>query len=241
LLYLFLSSLLVTTGCYTNKVPIKTIYYKHQGEGKNYLLVFLHGRGGSARDFGENGFIQEIRKKGLLVDMVSVEAHMGYYGDRSIVIRLKEDVIDPAKAEGYEHIWLVGVSMGGFGALLYTMAYPEDVDGMLLLSPYLGDPPVIKEISESGGVLKWNPKEIDKTDWQRELWRWLQTYTSKPQNISKLYLAYGLDDMFYPANSLLAEVLPGKYVLTVKGSHNWSTWMALWSEFIKKADFPKDE
>lgn len=234
---IFLSSLFIIPGCYTDKVlkvPIETIYYKHHGEEKNYLLVFLHGRGGSARDFEDNGFIREIRKEGLPVDMVAVEAHMGYYTNRSIVIRLKEDVIGPAKAEGYEHIYLVGVSMGGLGALLYTRAYPEDVDGLLLLSPYLGDPPVIKEISESGGMLKWHPLEIDKTDWQRDLWRWLQTYTSNPQNIYRFYLAYGMDDRFYPSNSLLAEVLPGKQVFTVKGGHDWSAWRELWSEFIKK-------
>lgn len=225
----------MTPGCFTSKVPIDTIYYKNHGEGKNHLFVFLHGRGGSAKDFEDNGFVQEIRKEGLPVDMVSVEAPLGYYANQSIVNRLKEDVIGPAKAGGYEHIWIVGVSMGGLGALLYTRAYPEDVDGLLLLSPYLGDPPLITEISGSGGMLKWHPMEIEKTDWQRELWKWLQTYTSVPQNVSRFYLAYGMDDKFYPSNRLLAEALPGSHVFTVKGGHDWLTWRYLWSEFLTEA------
>ena len=235
LLFIFLSSLFVTPGCFTYKVPIDTIYYRNHVERKNHLVIFLHGRGGSARDFEDNGFVQEIRKEGLPVDMVSVEAPLGYYANQSIVVRLKEDVIGPAKTGGYEHIWLVGVSMGGLGAMLYTRAYPEDVDGLLLLSPYLGDLPVINEISGSGGMLKWHPQEIDETDWQRGLWRWLQTYTSRPQNVSRFYLAYGMDDKFSPSNSLLAEVLPGNNVFTVKGGHDWPTWRYLWSEFIIKA------
>src|SRR3989304_2971071 len=120
LLFIFISSLFVTTGCFTNKVPIDTIYYRNHVERKNHLFVFLHGRGGSARDFEDNGFVQEIKKEGLPVDMVSVEAPLGYYANQSIVVRLKEDVIGPAKTGGYEHIWLVGVSMGGLGAMLYT-------------------------------------------------------------------------------------------------------------------------
>ena len=232
LLFIFLSSLFVTPGCFTNKVPIDTIYYRNHGEGIKHLFVFLHGRGGSARDFEDNGFVQAVKKEGLSIDIVSVEAPMGYYANQSIVTRLKEDVIGPAKAGGYDQVWLVGVSMGGLGALFYTMSYPDDIDGLLLLSPYLGDPPVIKEISASGGMHKWHPQEIDETDWQRKLWTWLQTYTARPQNVSRFYLAYGMDDTFYPSNSLLAEVLPGSHVYTVKGGHDWPTWSYLWSEFI---------
>ncbi|MCC6544501.1 MAG: alpha/beta hydrolase [Nitrospirae bacterium] len=235
LLFIFLISLFVTIGCFTNKIPIDTIYYKNHGEGKNNLFVFLHGRGGSARDFEDNGFVQETRKEDLPVDIVSVEAQLGYYLNQSIVKRLKKDVIGPARAAGYEHVWIVGVSMGGLGALLYARAYPEDIDGLLLIAPYLGDPPVIKEISDSGGVMKWHPLEIDETDWQRELWKWLQSYTSKPKNTSGLYLAYGLDDKFYTSDNLLAEVLPGSHVFTVKGGHDWPTWRYLWSEFISAA------
>ncbi len=237
-LIICLSAPFAATGCYTSKGPLGAIYYNNQVDRKNHLFVFLHGRGGSARDFEDNGFVQEIRKEGLPFDMVAVEASLGYYANQSIVDRLKEDVIGPAKAGGYEHIWLVGVSMGGLGALFYTMAYPEDIDGLLLLSPYLGDAPVIKDISDSGGLLKWHPGEpveIDQADWQKILWKWLQSYTSKQKNIAGFYLAYGIDDKFFHANNLLAEVLPGSHVFTVKGGHEWSVWKALWSEFIKNA------
>ena len=33
--------------------------------------------------------------------MVAVGAHLGYYANRTIVVRLHEDVIGPARAKGY--------------------------------------------------------------------------------------------------------------------------------------------
>ena len=53
-----------------------------------------------------------------------------------MVDRLKEDVINPAKEKGYTKIWLVGISLGGLGSLLYAMEHPSDIEGMLVLAPY---------------------------------------------------------------------------------------------------------
>lgn len=110
-----LLSILLLPGCermLPAKIPIDTIYYKDSGRKNRCLLVLLPGREGSAKIFKEEGFIREVRKEGLRVDMVAVEAHLGYYANRSIVTRLKEDVIEPAKSAGYEQIWLAGISMG---------------------------------------------------------------------------------------------------------------------------------
>lgn len=241
ILFALLSSSMIL-GCEAvrpTKVPMDTLYYKDAGINKNRtLLVMLHGRGGSAADFEKEGFVGEVKRQGLNVDMVAVEAHMDYYINREIVIRLKDDVIKPAQSAGYNDIILVGVSMGGLGAILYSRAYPKDVHDTWLIAPYLGEDHIIDEISRAGGLNKWTPGRIEKDDWERDLWAWLKEYASKPKNIEGVYLVYGLEDRFAPTHRLLADVLPEKHVFEGKGGHDWSTWRGLWPDLIKKAGSP---
>ena len=56
-------------------------------------------------------FLEKIEDKDF--DVISVDAHFGYYKNRDLVPRLHDDVITPAQQNGYEKIWLLGVSMGG--------------------------------------------------------------------------------------------------------------------------------
>jgi len=101
-------------GCYSStKIPIDTIHYYGTGDAKvpRLLFVFLHGNGDRNTVFDKESFVEAVRARGLPVDMVSVDAHVGYYMNGTIVTRLKQDVIDPARAEGYERVWLVGNSL----------------------------------------------------------------------------------------------------------------------------------
>ena len=79
--------------------------------------------------------------------------------------RLREDVIGPARSGGYSTIWLVGISLGGLGAGLYTGHYPGDVASLVLLAPFLGEAPIIEEIAAAGGVRTWNPGEMATSDY----------------------------------------------------------------------------
>jgi pimeloyl-ACP methyl ester carboxylesterase len=85
------------------------------------------------------------------VDMVMVDAHYGYYADRTILEELHEGVFRPARTCGYRRIWIGGISLGGFGALLYASRYPEDVT----MAPFVGHPHLIDEIASAGGLSRW--------------------------------------------------------------------------------------
>ncbi len=76
-----------------------------------------------------------------------------------MVERLKADIINPAKAKGYEKFWLVGTSMGGLGALIHSRFYPEDAEGVFVISPFLGYDKIIGEIGSQGGLRQWEPGE----------------------------------------------------------------------------------
>jgi alpha-beta hydrolase superfamily lysophospholipase len=68
---------------------------------------------------------------------------------------VKTELVEPAKASGYEKIILVGTSLGGHGALLYITKHSEDVDGVVVLAPFLGGGRVVEAIEKAGSLGKW--------------------------------------------------------------------------------------
>ena len=158
---------------YSAPKPIPCAHYS-AGQGARTLLVLLPGRADTAADFEKQGFVQIARDSGAPVELAAVDARFGYYISKTLGRRLAEDVIDPARARGYQSFWLSGISMGGLGALIYAEQHPGEVDGVLAIAPFLGDDDVIKEIEQAGGLDKWKATGNAKPgDYQRELWLWL--------------------------------------------------------------------
>ncbi len=215
-------------------VPIGTVNFTRSGgKPQQRLLVFLPGVRDSASVFADEGFVAAVRARGIEADMIGVEAHLGYYAEKRFLPRLKEDVIAPARRQGYRDIWLVGISLGGFGALWYDVENPGELAGVVALSPYLGDPEVIGEVVRAGGLAAWQPPAGEIDD-QHRIWRGLKGYQQREKNEKRLYLGYGLQDKFAAADALLAGLLPSDQLFTGKGGHDWDTWRALWDRILEK-------
>jgi pimeloyl-ACP methyl ester carboxylesterase len=198
----------------------------------------LPGSGDKAADFIKNGFIKEIEASGFRADAVAVDAHLGYYVKRNLLPRLLDDVVLPAKKMGYKNIWLLGISMGGLGAVIYAKHYPHTINGLILLAPFLGYPAVLDEISTAGGLTQWSPKEpIDKDDYEHEIWKWLKGYTRPNVKLPYLVIGYGNDDWFKAASSLLGESLPNDQVYVLPGEHDWDTWCKIFHLILKSYHF----
>ena len=90
--------------------------------------------------------MQAARDRSIDADLVAVRAHWGYYEKHIVVERLHQDVILPARAKGYRHIWFVGISLGGWGSLQYVRQHAKEIEGMLLLAPFLGEKKVFDEV-----------------------------------------------------------------------------------------------
>jgi pimeloyl-ACP methyl ester carboxylesterase len=214
-------------------VPLVTHRYKSMGtEFRGEAMVFLPGLGDFPEDYEFQGFIEAVRQSRPAVDMIVVDMHFGYYLTRVVLERLRTDVILPAKAQGYDKIWLVGISLGGLGAILYAMDHREDIRGLMLLAPFLGEETIVREIATAGGVKMWEPGKVIQDDYQRKLWQWVRRYALEGSEPPIIYLGYGEHDDFAPANRLLADSIPKERVLTTSGDHDWRTWKRLWEKFL---------
>jgi len=222
-------------------VPIGTVAFSQQGTKRQQtLLVFLPGIRDRAGVFADEEFVSAVLESGFSADMIGVEAHLDYYVEKQFLPRLKQDVIDPARQQGYRNIWLVGISLGGFGAIWYDIEHPGDLTGIVALAPYLGDPEMITEVAESGGISVWQPPENIENDDQRKIWRGLKSYRDGSRTVNRFYLGYGMRDKFALSCGMLAQILPAGQVFTNTGGHDWSSWKPLWNAILRKMPIPPD-
>lgn len=226
-------------GCYPSalrptKVPLTIIHYDARQGTHQQLIVYLPGNGDDPSAFDHYGLREAITKRGVAIDIVAVDAYLAYYAKGIIFTRLKEDVIDPAKARGYKDIWLVGNSLGAYGSITYARMHPQDIAGIVLLGPFLGDKKLINGIIDAGGLQKWDPGIVgdnSQEDWDKQLWLWLKNglrQEGSNARMPKVYLGYGKYDRFSYGQKVLAGVLPPERVVSLSGGHDWSTWREAW-------------
>jgi pimeloyl-ACP methyl ester carboxylesterase len=196
------------------------------------LLVLLPPAFGTARDFVDRGFVTAIRERDLKVDVIAAGAIADHYLDQTVVARLHADVIAPARAKGYRRVWLAGISIGGFGSLLTLQAHAAEIEGLLLIAPYLGSRPVVNEVLRAGSLAQWQPQRAAPDDHEQQLLAWLRDVLSVPALSPPIYAGYGTQDRFAPSIELLANALPEDRVVRQPGEHDWATWIALWHALL---------
>jgi pimeloyl-ACP methyl ester carboxylesterase len=197
------------------------------------LLVCLPGIGDDAKDFEAWGFVDLVRAHSWAADILLVDAHYGYYADRSLLEQLRHDVMLPASSSGYRSVWLAGISMGGLGALLYASRYQEDVQGIIAIAPFLGTRTLLQEIMVSGGLARWT-STVTASDEIRMVWNWAHARSQRDPSSPDVFLGFGEDDTFAQGHRLLASSLPAAHVLTARGGHRWPVWQELWIEFLRR-------
>jgi pimeloyl-ACP methyl ester carboxylesterase len=204
-------------------------------EADRVLLVMLPGVGIEAGAFAENGMVAALHERGLPVDVVAVKPALELYLDGDVAAALHDEVIAPALAAGYARIWLLGISLGGMGALLYASAH--DLEGILLLAPFLGTQGTVAEIADAGGVAAWHPAGSAATVTERQILGWLQQFLARQPAWPEVYLAYGRADRFARGHRILGDILPAARVMVADGGHDWPTWLALWQRVLDAKPF----
>lgn len=199
------------------------------------LMLLLPGVGDDDSDFADHGFIADVRRRNLSIDMISANATAGYYARRTAVDRIETDVLGPNKA-GYEQVWVAGISMGGLGSLLLAQrAAGTKLSGIILIAPFLGED-IVEEIQRVGGLAKWQGTE-HANDFQRDTWLWLKRATERPGTAPPIYLLSGDQDKFYVGHRLLGVALPDGHRFRTRGDHDWEPWRRLWNDFLDNSDF----
>jgi esterase/lipase superfamily enzyme len=202
--------------------------------GRRVLVVLLPTIGGKGYHYERKGFLDAVWERELEASMEVVDVKPTLYLGSRIVELLKTEVIEPAKAKGYEDIYLIGTSLGGYGALLYVSKYPEDVAGIVILAPFIGGDSTSRAIEKAGGLDTWEDCPFLAWTYACNLWKSLKDYVSDSRNQSKIVLGFGREDKFANQCRVLADVLLPEQVFTVSGGHDWATWKRLW---IKAADY----
>lgn len=202
------------------------------------LVVLLPGAYDTPEDFVRQGFVDAMHTRRIAADVIMADTHVGYYTSALVVERLHQDIVMPARAKGYRHIWFAGISLGGYGSLLYAKAFGDTIDGMFLMAPFLGNRSLIAEVGKSG-LADWPVGPIAANDYDRELWSWIKTYATAPDRVPPLYIGYGLEDRFAGSNRLIGDVLPANRVTTAEGGHTWKPWLELWQGFLDRDVLPR--
>jgi pimeloyl-ACP methyl ester carboxylesterase len=200
----------------------------HSSAAAPTRIVWLPGAFHIAEDFLAAGFAEAVRMRRLALDLVFVDLELEHVEDRSALQRLRTDMVLPARAAGVS-VWLGGISLGGLFALSYAAAHPDELDGLCLLAPYLGNRILTKEIAGAPGLHAWQPGTLAQTDEERRIWCYIR---DRRADSRPLYLGFGRQDRFSAAHRLLAETLPADSVDIIAGGHDWQAWAQLWENFL---------
>lgn len=250
-LCLVLANMLFLSGCVESRPvedPIPTIFYpahssqlndspSHDSRSQD-LYVFLPGRGDAMDAFESNGFIEMLRTVKPEADAVAIDAHMTYYEKGQMADQVSRDVLKPYRQKGYQNIILVGISLGGYGALWLSNAYPQEVSSVILLAPFLGMNPLIERIENAGGISQWRAQLDHEPAFGEQVWLWADDLRNQQSGlIETAILGYGERDRFSGAAKLMATAIPAAHVFTADGGHDWSAWKQLWAEIIASPAF----
>jgi pimeloyl-ACP methyl ester carboxylesterase len=197
----------------------------------------LPGMGMGTDEFAAHGFVSAVHDRRLPIDIVVARPELDLYLEAKVAGSLHDSVIAPAMARGYRRLWLLVISVGGMGALLYTAARFASVDGLVLLAPFLGTPGTLTEVSAAGGITAWSPQNSRATAVERQMLLWLQSFPTSSPARPALYLGFGRHDRFAMGHGLLARRLPQDQVVVTEGGHDWACWTALWLRILERQPF----
>lgn len=207
-------------------------------EQPDTLLVLLPGAEMALEDFQHYGFIAAVRTHGIAADILAADVNYTHVMARTVASTLHAEVIQPARAAGYRHIWLAGISLGGLNALLYAAAHAAELAGIHLIAPYPGTGDIVAEIRAAGGPQTWFDTPESQHGDERVAWRWL---VEQSHSATALPLSFGCgsEDRFVRNQRLLASLLPAANIHFLPGAHDWPAWQGLWAHWLEHCPLPR--
>ena len=220
-------------------MPYRAILPSAIPSGQELPVVYLlHGGGGNFRDWSNYSDIARFSVEGLI--LVMPEGESSYYvnaADRPkdrFENYIVEDLIADVEsrfpvAGGRANRAIVGVSMGGFGAVTLAMKHPDRfafVGGLSSAIDVPSRPFSLKRISQYRGHAQifgpWGSQMRKAND------PYVLVEKSEPSKVPYLYLICGEQEGLLPANRRFATLLQ-KYHFNYEfhegnGGHDWNQW-----------------
>ncbi len=199
------------------------------GDRPVLALGLLSGSYAAPEDFVREGFVADVQARGIAAWIAMAEVRAAHFSDGSLVDRIRASVVEAARAQGIERLWLAGVSLGGLACLSYAARHAADVERIVLLSPYPGTREVLREIDAAGGLAAWDPEDGEASP-EREAWAWLRDRGTTP----RVDCYFGAGDRFAEGQRRIARCLPAAAVHETAGGHDWTDWRAMWTDFLSR-------
>jgi pimeloyl-ACP methyl ester carboxylesterase len=232
-------AILVLQACAVGANGSKAIRLNAPEPPARRLAVVLPGRYDTPEALRLRGVAQTIQREWPDADVVLSGLALRDYWTRQAPHRIEREYVAPARAGGYREVWLIGASLGGFGALLHDRHYSGSVNGIILLGPYLGDDRIFDEIQRAGGVAAWlpTPRAGRSAAWQKDFWSHLRSWSRSDNDVpTRVWLIYGQSDPLARGAQVLAPLLPPSQVLPRAGGHAWSVWKPGLREVLSRID-----
>jgi pimeloyl-ACP methyl ester carboxylesterase len=207
------------------KPPLRVL---RQGSGARQLIIMLPGAYMTPEDYQKAGFFAAITQRRLALDIAAVDLDLAAISAGTALTAVQTEIIETARAQGYEKIWLGGISLGGLLALCHNADQPGQVDGLCLLAPYPGSRLTTNAIARAGGLTQWQATPEELTDPEFRMWRWLQ----KPPPDFPVFIGYGSEDRFAKGMQQIADCFPAPARHVMPGTHDWPVWQLLWEQFL---------
>jgi putative tributyrin esterase len=202
------------------------------------VVYLLHGAGGDFRDWSNNSYVAQYAEAGLI--LVMPQGDYSYYvnaaeqpADRYedyIVHDLLSDVETKLPiARSRANRAIVGVSMGGFGAIKIALSHPDLFAFAGALSPAIDVPRrpfSIKRIQQSWALHSifgpWGGEARHGND------PFLIARTVTAAKAPYMFLSCGDGEGLLPVNREFAAVLSQQHLSyefhVVRGGHDWEQW-----------------
>ena len=193
------------------------------------VVAMLSGTFSAPEDFLREGFPEALRARGIAAELVMAELRAAWVADGSIVERIEEAIVGPARKRGVERIWLGGISLGALAALGYAARHGGVLEGVALISPYPATREILLEVDAAGGLDRWDPEIPAGGDVEREAWLFL---ARRPPGPPSVHCYYASGDRFAEGQRRMADTLPVGASRELPGGHDWQAWRVLWDAFL---------
>jgi putative tributyrin esterase len=222
-------------------VQYRVILPAHMDPGQKLRVVYLlHGRGEGFRDWSNFSDVAQFAESGLL--LVMPDGGLSYYTNAVNPPQdryedyIAGDLISDVEnrfpvATGRSNRAIVGVSMGGFGAVKLALRHPDlfaFVGGLSSAVDVPQRPFSIRRLQQSRHFAAIFGPSGSQT--RRDNDPFVLAHGANPETASYFFLTCGEQESLLPPNREFAALLAQRHFRyefhTVAGGHNWNQWNA---------------